>query len=380
MTNTHHMMRSATKLFMFAAGLLLCSLTSAAQNKFKKVTSQDEIVEYGVYILVCENQEQAMGGIDKNGNGTKVSVTIENNTITTDCNTAGKPYSFWLKKVGGKWRLYNRNFNSINIAEKDEAKLEWSNNYDYGQWNITINAEGLADITNTKSATRSLRCDTYFKNYSNVSNVCLYRQYETMTIGSKEGFGTHYTDKAYFMPTATEGATVSEANGDKLTFNYIYPEGSIVPPQTPLLLRGNMGDHDYFVAETIDKTSNPTAPGTNYLRGSAQDETTSTDMTGDVFYYKFSYFNGKDLGFYWGAENGGAFLNTAGKAYLVLPAPTGEAAVHGFAFDDAVTGIHTPQQHPAQEDAIYTLSGVRIKADRLPKGIYIRNGRKIIIK
>ena len=66
----------------------------------------------------------------------------------------------------------------------------------------------------------------------------------------------------------------------------------------------------------------------------------------------------------------------AGKAYL--PASVGSSSAKAFTFDfgDA-TGINEVKTAKA-DGAIYSISGVRVAEPQ--KGVYIMNGRKVIVK
>ena len=71
---------------------------------------------------------------------------------------------------------------------------------------------------------------------------------------------------------------------------------------------------------------------------------------------------------------------SAWKAYLPVEDYTAETAAKGLSlvFDDA-TGISNVTAQPsAEDDAIYTLSGVRVANPT--KGIYIKNGKKMVVK
>ena len=85
------------------------------------------------------------------------------------------------------------------------------------------------------------------------------------------------------------------------------------------------------------------------------------------------------LGFFWDAADGVAFMNAAGKAYLALPA---EMAAKGYRLDGSeVTGIGQIATDVQGEGQVYSISGVRMDGSkRLPAGIYIINGRKVIVK
>ena len=71
----------------------------------------------------------------------------------------------------------------------------------------------------------------------------------------------------------------------------------------------------------------------------------------------------------------------AGKAVLYLP-----AAVQGINYsmtlemiNDGTTGIHA-QESVTDDAPWYDLSGRRIEGRPTKKGVYIQNGRKVVIK
>lgn len=119
----------------------------------------------------------------------------------------------------------------------------------------------------------------------------------------------------------------------------------------------------------------------NMLYGYNSEEETSVD--GDTESYKFYRLtlNAKQdkgsIGFYWGAEDGGPFTVSAHKAFLAVPRE--EASVAAMPFDET-TGLAGVETIQSENNDIYTLSGVKVKGDNLPKGIYITNGKKVIVK
>lgn len=98
-------------------------------------------------------------------------------------------------------------------------------------------------------------------------------------------------------------------------------------------------------------------------------------------YYKLAYDNytaGTGLGFYWGAENGGAFIVKAGTAYLAVPTSDANNA-KGFAFDGETTGIENVNVAANQSKTIYNLNGQRV-SNMSQAGLYIVNGKKVVIR
>ena len=80
----------------------------------------------------------------------------------------------------------------------------------------------------------------------------------------------------------------------------------------------------------------------------------------------------KGAGFYKLADDGTVPAN---KAYLVYDGAAG--ARDYFLFDEA-TGIESTHHSPLTTDQYYDLQGRRVK--NAAKGVYIVNGRKVVIK
>lgn len=100
------------------------------------------------------------------------------------------------------------------------------------------------------------------------------------------------------------------------------------------------------------------------------------EFDGDFTNFVLSKNNG-NVGFY-KANNTKV---SAGKAYLPVEnyQASAEAGLR-ITFDDDMTGISNVETQVAKDDdAIYTLSGIRID-NPTQKGVYIRNGKKFIIK
>ena len=105
-----------------------------------------------------------------------------------------------------------------------------------------------------------------------------------------------------------------------------------------------------------DKVAAPVAPG-----------------DGEYTFYKLA--DGENGLRFYKVESG--FKNGAHKAYLAVPA---SVAADSYSFE-LPDGIEDITVNPALEGAtVYTLSGVRMNTNKLPAGIYIVNGKKVVIK
>ena len=191
-------------------------------------------------------------------------------------------------------------------------------------------------------------------------------------------YGTYYTEDAFVMPEGVTGYTITDKNGESLTLNAAYPANEVVPAKTALLLKATETpatnkDFTYTIVN-----SDKVAPEGNLLHGSV--EATKTQVEGATAYYKLA--KGEEgIGFYWANENGGAFINGANKAYLAVT--TGSLSqMRGFSFESMTTGINNvvANTNNSKNAVIYDLNGRRVNSLNAAKGVYIVNGKKVIVK
>lgn len=183
-------------------------------------------------------------------------------------------------------------------------------------------------------------------------------------------YATYYHDFGYMMPEGVKGGVVTDAKVEgTLVVDYKYGSGSVVPAKSALLLNG--AKNDYEVALKLEETSEDV----NLLKGTSDESLTTSDEAGAKF-YKLANDKDKGIGFYWGADNGAAFTNSANKAYLAV---AGEAsAAKGFALGGVDTGIKEVTEVGKMAGKIYNLQGMQQKG--LQKGICIVNGKKFVVK
>ena len=188
---------------------------------------------------------------------------------------------------------------------------------------------------------------------------------------------TAYLPYAYQMPQGMSGYIVKAAdNGIAVT--PAYAAGSMVPALTPLLIKGTEGSIGAVTLQPGSATA-PAAQDGNLLHGTLTNAKTEAD--GDCLYYKLSY--GADalmpLGFYWAAEDGAPFTNTALRAYLAIPRAQA-AQQQGFSLNAGeVTGVNKLQAPASDASPVYyDIQGRRLL--RLPAhGIVIKgNGTKMV--
>lgn len=153
--------------------------------------------------------------------------------------------------------------------------------------------------------------------------------------------------------------------------------GYYIPANTGIMLYSTASNVNYYTVENY--TVDDLAEGANMLMPSVAGGKFTAE-TGKV-YYKLAYgdwTNKTQLGFYWGADNGGAFYVKAGTAYLAVP-EANTASAKGFAFNGEATGIEGVNANVENAKAIYNLNGQRVASMAKP-GLYIVNGKKVVRK
>lgn len=193
----------------------------------------------------------------------------------------------------------------------------------------------------------------------------------TVTIGETEYATLYYSNVGLIVP---EGVTANAYSVSGTTLNVVqtYNAGDVIPAATGVVLNGAQGDYTFNITE-----ENGTAAEGNMLRGSDVDKTT----TDGAKYYMLSLAatgGNETVGFYYGAENGAAFINKAHRAYLAVPEGT-EAKAAGYAFNE-VTGINDITREQVTDGVWYTIDGKRLNGEPTAKGIYVVNGKKVVIK
>lgn len=171
---------------------------------------------------------------------------------------------------------------------------------------------------------------------------------------------------AYYEVT---DATVGDGTG-------IVENGHYVPANTGVLVEALANSTSYYFPTTTQSVECPS----NMLMPAPANGGEFTAETGKV-YYKLAYDDYKaqtGLGFYWGADEGGAFYVKAGTAYLAVP-KTIAASAKGFTLNGEATGIEGVNANVENAKAIYNLNGQRLASMAKP-GLYIVNGKKVVRK
>lgn len=164
-------------------------------------------------------------------------------------------------------------------------------------------------------------------------------------------------------------ATVGKGTG-------IVENGHYVPAKTGVLVEALANSTSYYFPK---KTQSVECPSNMLMPAPANGGEFTAEN--DYKYYKLAYDDYEaqtGLGFYWGAENGGAFKVKAGTAYLAVH-KTIAASAKGFTLNGEATGIDGVNANVENTKAIYNLNGQRVASMAKP-GLYIVNGKKVVRK
>lgn len=185
---------------------------------------------------------------------------------------------------------------------------------------------------------------------------------ETVSV-SDAGFATYATTNNVVVPNDENVKVMTvkvNAEGTAIELNEV-KAGTTIPGNTGFLVKAPAGNHDFVV--TSDK-------GTELTYNDLKAATTDKPSDGATFFALTTLSDGK-VGFALVAKG---VVIPAGKAYLSVPKASGAKF---FGLDGEATGINSVKTAKA-DGAYYTLEGV--KTTKPVKGLYIHNGKKIIVK
>jgi hypothetical protein len=219
--------------------------------------------------------------------------------------------------------------------------------------------------------------------------------------GMMKSYATEYRDQAEryeLTDLFTNGASpvtaniVSSVSDDRATTSPI----TVAPKYTGVILSTtNQSTPTEGVPLFVpDINTSTTKVSTNYLKGVLTDSTITTSGTNvnyifTPYYYKVDESGSTTtdkkqgtLAFYKQLSNDGTQLG-AHKAYLQIP-QTASAKQYIFISaienGDVPSAIRIPQTVSGDNDVYYTLGGQRLQGQPVQPGIYVRNGKKIMVK
>lgn len=304
-------------------------------------------VEFGAGVTPC-----IVTGAN-NGKLTIEEIVAEDNEYTVDIDfTTGAYSGSSLTAMGGKLDVQGVNWN----FDKGHGYAETEGNFD--TWTtITFT---LADDFN-----------------GFIKNIRFLTPYG-------DGAWFEYTggSMGYWEVIPVNGKTMELGAWHEVDMNHFYldiveyGDAPVFPANTAVLLKSDAhGAVTYYTrpAGNVDVSA-------NILRASGE---TGFNVSNDAdhLYYKLTLnaeSEAGSAGFYWGVEGGHSITVPAHKAYLVLDAAAGSnRAAFLFGGDDTLTAIEGINTE-ADNAPVYNLQGQRVNVAKA--GVYVKNGRKVIVK
>lgn len=378
------------------AGNNLSSVTSASytltlpegSKRYVLMSSTDQLTDGGKIIIVNDDEDYVLSTNQRSSNREAISIsTIVNDEVSESSLPTGTQIvelesvaesSYWYLKVGENSYLYasSNSSNSMGTGTKTNA----DNTGGQGQASITITNTGVHRIVfhrtqgrNTMQYNHNNGNPDIFSCYAsaNQTDIKVYvQESEPATINanvSAAGWATYATKYPMTFEDGDAYVIVSADNGTGTT---TMSKVTSVPANTAVLLKGTAGEATVKTA-TIISGDAPSAPATNYLHIVEAGETINASSNVYVLANKT-----EGVGFYpW---TGTALAR--GKVYMQLPAG---AKLNGFyAFGEETgsetDGISSVSTRSVKQGEFYNLAGQRVSNPT--KGLYIINGKKVIIK
>lgn len=333
-----------------------------------------------------------------------INIKPENNSATIEVKKSDITYFAETENLGNNiGASYNKNMSNGAYSAIKGGKTAELCELPMGEYRVTVylyergdRGAYIRDLNNTDNNTNTLCYADINKNSSNLKEYSVtLKLYKTTKIGLSgwtNSGGINQSaglDYIYIQRTgdATETVSVSEAGFATYatTNNVVVPEdenvkvmtvkvnaegtaielnevkaGTVIPAGRGILVKAPAGNCDFVV--TSDKG---TELANNDLKAA------SADVTSDGTKYFALTKIGEKVGFALVEKD---VVIPAGKAYLEVSKGT---AAKFFSLDGEATGINSVKTAKA-DGAYYTLEGV--KTTKPVNGLYIHNGKKIVVK
>jgi hypothetical protein len=368
----------------FKSGSVSSPAQSSPRYTFKKATSVVSgrrymiVKDYGdYYYAACSKQNTSTDDITTKEfvfSGDTISTDDENLIFTFEGNTNN---GFTIRQSNGLYWSCPSPSNGTSIAVENSPSAK-------SYWYITFGEyDTYPYITSTKYKDHNVvfvfKKKPYIVKVQKSTNYRPYLYEEILTevpvFVSSVGYATlYYEDRALQVPDGVTAMTYAyKESAQSLVVSKTYEAGSVIPAGVAVVLKAQPGEYTFTVSD--EEGGKPAS--TNLFGYSVPSKTRVSGMSK---YYMLSLNAQNDpnsVGFYWGSENGEAFKSGAHKAFLALPE---SATAKSFTFADITDGITSVSRGGDDSDSpVYSLAGIRMSG-KLPAGIYLRGGKKFVVK
>lgn len=331
-----------------------------AANGFNKVTATEDITD-GEYLIVYEDGNVAFDGsletLDASGNTIEVEVTDDVIAATNETKAATFTIDVTAGTIQSKSGYYiGREANSNGLDSDTET--QYTNSFEIdGTGNAVITASSGKVLQYNKTAGQ-----TRFRYFGGTQqDIQLYKLSDAspnVTLNAS-GYATYCSQYPLDFTGATGYSAWQITNVGESTITFEKVTGS-VKGGTGLLLKGEAS------AElTLTYADSENTLASNKLVGTMAPTNISADQYLGLSGNTFVPVNAGNV--------------PAGKALLpVAELPVPKAPMLTFIFEDETTGISEVESSKMTVDSYYDLSGRKVAQPT--KGLYIVNGKKVVIK
>ena len=365
-------------------------------STYELIEGYSKVPPDGIYLIAGYLSEKSGGSLylmssDSLNNGeikgklyTKVTIDEPPATIVLDESSystkiPGLEYRFLYQETEKKERKFSILNNGRYLTNVSNSKIEFLGSNSLWYLNaVTLYSNRIRFYNNDYK----IAFDTQIKALkiarftTNNPDINLYRKVSHAIKIGKTGYSTfYYSTNDAKLPEGLTAYTYSiKQDGDvmKLVSSHQFNAGDIIPANCAVVVKGKPGNYSIALLEpTSTEQYENVLKGTNYAKVLENDA--------NKRYYMLSLDNkGKNVGFYWGAADGGAFTNKAHGAYLAIE-KSANGKVTSFVLNpegECATGITSVKTDSKMASAIYDLSGRRTVNPS--HGFYIINGNKYL--
>ncbi len=303
------------------------------------------------------------------------------------------PYAVKIVKSGDNYII--KDAYDKYVAAPSNANSDWgtyssvSMLTDANKWEVTIQNDGTFKMLNHNSTykgwgwylgafgkTEDVRVSPYFYKTSPTYTTWLCSEPVevtdvTLSVNATAGWGTFIAPYDNLTPSTVKAYTVSYTENKVVYFTE--NETGVLSANTPYILSTEEASDVSTTFKGIANNEEDT-----YTENGLVGLLTASEVPADSYVLQY---NDGVVGFYKTTE---AITGTANRCYLDLDdvsteVPSGARAFVGFGiFGGDTTGINTVKDSQQKTESFYNLSGQRISQPT--KGIYIVNGKKVVVK
>ncbi|MBR5455392.1 MAG: C10 family peptidase [Bacteroidaceae bacterium] len=305
-------------------------------------------------------------GTNNNWKGDYAITSVYNSTTGYVCNTSANyanATNYASYTHPGAWAKFVEAPDYAALIEEVKAALA---KFGDAAGQYTPNSEDKNDIDAARTAmdnSGSLVLNE-LNGYKALATEALARATENYTLYvTSAGYATMYLGYPAAIPAGVEAYTVTSVSESHAALT---PVTGVLPANTGIIVKAAEGNYTFAYSKET-----PATVAGNLLEGTVD----ATEI--NVEAYVLGIVDG-EVGLYKAKMTDGKWLNNANKAYLPASAvPNKTVAFYGFDWD-GTTGVEKVEIRNEKEE-IYDLCGRRIESITSP-GIYIVNGRKVLVK